>query len=116
MASFDQATRKLGDGPLIKGEDYAGVDPASVGFDPVARFALVYGSGTVVVGKGTTSPTGGLLLTSDGVSGALEDAAKDPEIRAIIFRVDSPGGSPLASDIIWRAAESAKQHGKPLIA
>ena len=116
VASFDEATAKLGDGPLIEGQEYAAVDPASVGFDPVARFALVYGSGTVVMGKGTTSPMGGLMLTSDGVSGALEEAAKDPEIRAIIFRVDSPGGSPLASDIIWRAAERAKQHGKPLIA
>jgi len=116
VASFDEATAKLGDGPLIQSQEYAAVDPASVGFDPVARFALVYGSGTVVMGKGTTSPTGGLLLTSDGVSGALEEAAKDPEIRAIIFRVDSPGGSPLASDIIWRAAERARQHGKPLIA
>ncbi|MBW1685861.1 MAG: signal peptide peptidase SppA [Deltaproteobacteria bacterium] len=116
VASFDEATAKLGDGPLIESQEYAAVDPASVGFDPVARFALVYGSGTVVMGKGTMSPTGGLMLTSDSVSGALEQAAKDPEIRAIIFRVDSPGGSPLASDIIWRAAERAKRHGKPLIA
>ncbi len=116
VASFDEATAKLGDGPLIESQEYAAVDPASVGFDPVARFALVYGSGTVVMGKGTTSPMGGLMLSSDGVSGALEEAAKDPEIRAIIFRVDSPGGSPLASDIIWRAAERAKRHGKPLIA
>jgi len=115
VASFDEATAKLGDGPLIESQEYAAVDPASVGFDPVARFALVYGSGTVVMGKGTMSPTGGLMLTSDSVSGALEQAAKDPEIRAIIFRVDSPGGSPLASDIIWRAAERAKRHGKPLI-
>jgi protease-4 len=116
VASFDEATGRLGDGPLIDGADYAAVDPGSVGFDPVARFALVYGSGTVVMGDGTTSPTGGLLLTSDGVSSALDEASKDPEIRAIIFRVDSPGGSPLASDIIWRAAERARKSGKPLIA
>jgi len=116
VASFDEAAAKLGDGPLLESEDYAAVDPASVGFDPVARFALIYGSGTVVMGKGTMSPMGGLRLTSDSVSAALEEAAADPEIQAIIFRVDSPGGSPLASDIIWRAAERAKKHGKPLIA
>ncbi len=115
-APFPEALRSLGDGPVIKGSDYARVDFASVGFDPVARFALVYGSGTVVMGKGTISRTGGLLLTSDTVSEALEKAAKDPEISAIIFRVDSPGGSPLASDIVWRAAARARENGKPLIA
>ena len=50
------------------------------------------------------------------MSQALIDAAEDPEISAIIFRVDSPGGSPLAADIVWRAAERAKEKGKPLIA
>ena len=86
-----------------------------MGFDPVARFALVYGAGNVVMGESdatSRSPT----LASDDVSQALEDAAEDPEIAAIIFRVDSPGGSPLAADIVWRAAARAKQAGKPLIA
>jgi protease-4 len=41
VASFDEATAKLGAGPLIEGTEYAAVDPASVGFEPVARFALV---------------------------------------------------------------------------
>jgi protease-4 len=86
-----------------------------VGFDPVARFALVYGSGNVVMGK-DDSPTGAPSLASDDVSRALEDAAEDPEIAAIIFRVDSPGGSPLAADIVWRAAARAKQAGKPFVA
>jgi protease-4 len=116
VASFDEATARIGNGPLIEAKDYAAVDPASVGFEAVARFALVYGSGAVVMGQGTMSPTGGLLLSSDSVGDALEKAARDPEIQAIIFRVDSPGGSPLAADIVWRAAERAKRHGKPLIA
>jgi protease-4 len=116
VSNFDEATARLGDGPLVEGEEYAAVDPASVGFEPVARFALVYGSGAVVMGDGTTSPTGGLLLSSDPVGAALEEAAEDPDIRAIIFRVNSPGGSPLASDIIWRAAQRARSHGKPLVA
>lgn len=116
VASFDEAIARFGDAPVVKGVDYAEVDPKSVGFEPVARFALVYGSGTVVMGSGTNSPTGALLLSSDTVSDALEKAAEDPEIGAIIFRVDSPGGSPLASDLIWRAAKRAKQQGKPLVA
>ncbi len=55
-------------------------------------------------------------MASDTVIEAFDQAAKDPAIRAIIFRIDSPGGSPLAADSIWRGIEVAKQHGKPVIA
>ena len=50
------------------------------------------------------------------MSRSLELAAEDPDIQAIVFRVDSPGGSPLASDIIWRAVARARAKGKPLVA
>ena len=113
---FDELVAKLGDGQLVEGAKYAGVDPTRVGFDPVARFALIYGSGAVVTGSGSSSPTGSPVLAADTVSKALDAAANASDIDAIIFRVDSPGGSPLASDIVWRAAERAKQRGKPLIA
>jgi protease-4 len=116
VAPFDEAVRRIGSGPLVEEDDYAAVDPKSVGFRPVARFALVYGSGTVAMGKGTSSPTGGLMLSSDSVSDALTEAARDRDIRAIVFRVDSPGGSPLAADIVWRAAEQAKAEHKPFVA
>jgi protease-4 len=116
MLFEDELIEKLGAGPVVRGADYARVDPARVGFDPVARFALVYGSGNVVTGRGRMSPSGNPVLASDTVSKALEDAAEDPDIDAIIFRIDSPGGSPLASDIVWRAAQKARDSGKPLIA
>jgi protease-4 len=70
----------------------------------------------VVQGKGSISPSGSLVLAADTVSEALEDAAEDESIDAIVFRVDSPGGSALASDLVWRAAEKARSKGKPLIA
>src|SRR3990172_1483331 len=108
VAFLDETIAGIGEGPVVKAEDYRGVDPASVGFDPVARFALVYGAGTVVMGE-SDSTSRSPMLASDDVSQALEDAAKDPEIPAIIFRVDSPGGSPLAADIVWRAAARAQR-------
>lgn len=113
---LDEIVEKLGDGPVVRGAEYAAVDPVSVGFEPVANFALIYGSGGVVTGSGSSSRSGNPVLASDTVGKALQDAAKDPSIDAIIFRVDSPGGSALASDIVWRAVERAKQEGKPLIA
>lgn len=117
VLSYDEALKSMGEGrAVVKAADYAAVPLSSVGFEPVARFALVYGSGTVTMGEGTSTPTGDPVLTSDTVSRALEMAAEDPEIEAIVFRVDSPGGSPLASDIIWRAVAQARAKGKPLVA
>jgi protease-4 len=111
----DEIVAGLGGGPVIEGRDYALVDPASVGFDPVAQFALVYGTGPVVTGRGTSSRSGAPVLASETVSRALTDAARDDAIHAIIFRVDSPGGSPLAADVVWHATQVAKENGKPLI-
>jgi protease-4 len=92
------------------------VDPAKVGFSPTASFALVYGSGTVTSGEGHAGPTGAPVFASETVSKALEDAANDPDISAIVFRIDSPGGSGLASDVVWQATQRARAKGKPLIA
>ncbi len=111
----DEAVRRIGPGEVIRGADYTRVNPASVGFEPVAKFALVYGSGAVVTGKGTASRSGAPVLASETVSRALRDAAADDEIAAIIFRIDSPGGSALASDIIWKATQSSERNGKALI-
>jgi len=115
IAFFDELLESF-DGPIVEASDYAQVDLASLGFDPVAHFALVYGSGNVVVGKGRANSRGNPVMASDTVADALEAAADDPDIDAIIFRIDSPGGSVLAADIIWRALEVAKQSEKPLIA
>lgn len=115
IAFFDELLASF-DGPTVEASEYAQIDPASLGFDPVAQFALVYGSGNVVVGKGRSSSRGNPVMASDTVADALEAAADDPDIDAIIFRIDSPGGSVLAADIIWRALEVAKQSEKPLIA
>jgi len=113
---FDELASHLGGGPLVRDHEYRDVDPASLGFEPVATFALVYGSGGVVTGEGEVTPSGARVLASDTLSRALVDAAEDPDIAAIVFRIDSPGGSALASDIVWQAVEKAKASGKPVIA
>ncbi|MGH0036035.1 MAG: signal peptide peptidase SppA [Myxococcota bacterium] len=100
----------------VSGADYAAVDPAQVGFEPQASFALVYGAGTVVTGDGGRSPGGGPVFAADVVKKALSAAADDPEIDAIILRIDSPGGSSLASEVVWRAIQDVRERGKPVIA
>lgn len=103
-------------GPVVEHSVYAKADPESVGFDPVAQVALIYGTGTVVMGKGSLSPRGNPVLASETVSKALREAAENPEIDAILFRIDSPGGSSLASEMVWEALRDARGSGKPIIA
>lgn len=116
VGGLREAIARIGPGPHLDAKDYAGVDAREVGFDPKARFALVLASGTVLMGEGTHSPSGSFVITSETISKALRQAADDPEIRAVVLRVESPGGSPLASDLIWQAAQEVKRKGKPLIA
>jgi protease IV len=54
-------------------------------------------------------------MGSDTVASAIRAAADDKDVKAILFRVDSPGGSYVASDTIWREVVRARQAGKPVI-
>jgi protease-4 len=54
------------------------------------------------------------MVGADTVVGAVNDAANDDSIKAIVLRVDSPGGSALASDLMWYALENAKAK-KPVV-
>lgn len=103
-------------GPVVTGDVYSGVAPSSVGFDPKARVALVYGSGVVVQGKGAVSPSGSPRFAAQSVGKALRQAAEDDSIDGIILRIDSPGGSSLASEMIWESLRRARERGKPIIA
>ncbi len=76
--------------------------------------ALIYGIGSVMRGKSESDP-GGSVMGSDTVTKAFRTAVEDEEVRAILFRVDSPGGSYIASDAIWRGTTLAREAGKPVI-
>ncbi len=102
--------------PVVSDDDYSGVTAEDVGFDAVAEFALVYGSGNVVSGRGSSSRSGEPVFASETVSEALLEAVGDPRFDAVILRIDSPGGSALASEMIWAALVRARQSGKPIIA
>ncbi len=115
VAYHREVVTSLGEHPLVKEEDYARVSPRSVGFDPVAHVALIYGSGTVVTGEGGHSPSGRSVFAADSVSRALEEAAEDEDIDAIVLRIDSPGGSAMASDLLWGAVQHARGK-KPVVA
>jgi len=116
VCHFDEALASLGEGPVVERDDYSQVDPKSVGFEPVAKFALVYGAGAVSLGRASPSPSGTLRMASDDLAEALEEIAKDDDIRAVVLRIDSPGGSAQAAEVIWRAVRRARESGKPVVA
>lgn len=72
------------------------------------KIALVYAEGEIVTGEG------GSEIASDDLSKAIREARGDSSIKAIVLRINSPGGSALASDIIWREVYLASKT-KPLI-
>ncbi len=86
--------------PKIK--DYKGLAKDKIG--------VVYAMGSVMMGEGEEGSIG-----SDRISRAIRTARKDTTVKAIVFRVNSGGGSALASEIIWRELKLASET-KPVIA
>ncbi|GAA2572999.1 signal peptide peptidase SppA [Actinomadura fulvescens] len=80
--------------------------------------ALINGHGPIRLGRsgrGGPLPTQGVAMGSDTIGAALRAAVKDDRVKAIVFRVNSPGGSAVASDAIWREVVLARKAGKPVI-
>ena len=77
--------------------------------------ALVTGIGAIRLGRSTHGPFLAAGMGSDTVSAALRAAAKDEHVRAVVFRVNSPGGSYVASDVIWREVSRIRAAGKPVV-
>lgn len=77
--------------------------------------ALIEAQGEIVTGRSDTG-FGAASLGGDTIADALDAASRDASVAAIILRIDSPGGSAIASDQIWDAVMRARQQGKPVIA
>ncbi|GAA0600824.1 signal peptide peptidase SppA [Actinomadura livida] len=80
--------------------------------------ALINGHGPIRLGRsgrGGPLPGSGPAMGSDTIGAAFRAAVKDDAVKAIVFRVSSPGGSAVASDAIWREVVLARRAGKPVI-
>ncbi len=98
----------------ISTKRYRDVPSDSLGLNNGERVAVIYASGGISSGKSNSSPLGGQTVGSDTIVQALTEATEDNSIKAIVLRVDSPGGSALASDVMWHAIEKAKEK-KPVV-
>jgi protease-4 len=84
--------------------------------NPGERFvAVIYATGPIRQGRSGRSPLSGGSIGSDTVAAALRSAASDERVRAVLLRVNSPGGSAVASDTIWREVVRTRAAGKPVV-
>jgi protease-4 len=92
------------------------LDRAGRPYTQGARIAVIYGSGLIARGGGAHNPLlGSGEMAADKIARAFRRAARDRQVRAILFRIDSPGGSVVASETIWRGVEEARAKGKPVV-
>lgn len=116
---YDELHKKLGYAKedklrVISAGDYRKVPASSLGLNNGERIAVIYASGAITSGRSSNSPFTTQMVGSDTMIQALDTAAEDDTIKAIVLRIDSPGGSALASDLMWHAIEKAKEK-KPVV-
>ena len=115
----DALIAKVGEGAKLEDfDDYASTAKAKIaasGSGPT--IAVIGAEGAIMTGRGGGGgPFGGdQTIYSDDVAKAIYDAAEDKNVKAIVFRVSSPGGSDTASEQILAAVRAAKKAGKPVV-
>ena len=116
VAYFDEIGKTSGLGDRFKElplEQYLTVMPATRTALNAPRIAVIYAVGTIVSGNGGTGPTG-TEVGSDKLTEYIRDVRNDDSIKAAVLRIDSPGGSTVASDVIWRELMLLRAR-KPLV-
>jgi len=93
---------RSGEKRRIADSDYGRIDPRSLGIRPRSRIAVLYAVGTITSGKSAFDPVNGNIVGSETLVEQIRRVRDDDTIKAIVLRVDSPGGSSVASDVIWR--------------
>ena len=94
---------------LVQLEDYVSRSNNKKKHSGAEKIAVIYAQGEILYGEGSQEAIGQGIMTE-----AIRRAKNDKDVKAIVLRVDSPGGSALTSDIIWRELELAKAE-KPFV-
>jgi protease-4 len=91
-----------GRGKTLELDDYDRVSAASLGLGRGPRIAVIYASGTIVSGRSGYDPLNGAVLGADTLIDYIRKVREASDIKGVVLRIDSPGGSAAASDAIWR--------------
>jgi len=109
---FSQTSKKP---TKLSGTDYARVPASSLDIRNKSRIAVINCVGVIASGSDRDDPYFGKIMGAQTLTSDLQKAAKSKSIKAIILRIDSPGGSATASEAMWQAIKKAAKH-KPVIA
>jgi protease-4 len=111
----DKVALSSGASRFLDQKDYRNVTNASLGLDRGQRVAVIYAVGLISSGQSSYDSPQGQVAGSDTLVEYLRKARADRSIKAIVLRIDSPGGSAIASDVIWREVQLTRSV-KPVIA
>jgi protease-4 len=102
----------------ITADQYGAVDQTSLGLNRGPRVAVLYLTGEIIDGKSGFDPLNGAVMGSDTVAEYLRSIRGDSRVRAVVLRIDSPGGSATASDAIWHELMRTRQDdpNRPIVA
>ena len=103
------------DGKYVEAEDYAQVSWATAGVTRRSKIAVINAAGVINSGSSGFDPVNGAVIGADSLVEYIREARADRSIRAIVLRVDSPGGSSTASDVIWRELSISRENHRPVI-
>jgi len=99
--------------PIVPAPDASRIRPSRW---PGPRLAVILVEGTLVDGGSKQFPFGlGGVAGSDSLVAALEESGRDSSVRAVVLRVNSPGGSAYSSDVVARAVSRVRAQGKPVV-
>lgn len=112
---LDDLNDDLRGAAFVDAEDYAQVSWAASGVTRRSKVAVINAVGVINSGRSGFDPVNGAVVGSDSLVEYIREARADRSIRAIVLRVDSPGGSSTASDVIWRELSISRENSRPLI-
>jgi protease IV len=99
----------------LRQHDYRNVGLHSLGLNRGPRIAVIFAVGLISTGRSSEDSVGGQVVGSETMVEYLRKVRADDSIRAVVLRIDSPGGSAIASDVIWREIMLTRER-KPVIA
>src|SRR4030095_1465813 len=111
----DKVSLGKGSARFVNMHEYRKISPQSVGLNRGPRIAVIYAVGVITSGESSDDAATGRSVGSDTIVEHLRKVRADNSIKAVVLRVDRPGGSAITSDIIWREVMLTRDK-KPLIA
>jgi protease-4 len=112
---LDDLIPALRDASFVEATDYAAVSWEKTGVRRKSKVAVINASGVINSGRSGYDPVNGAVIGSDSLVEYIRNARADQSIKAIVLRVDSPGGSSTASDVIWRELSISRENRRPVI-